>query len=680
MAQSQEGLDGDKNKGLWVGIDLGTTNSAVAAWDVNKCRSKLLRLSGGLATVSSSNPHKAGRIVPSALYFQDVVSDDDLMARYDHVIAGQNALDAAFGKTNTSDALLTSFKRILGLTERDLRVINSETTDNEPSNFDNFLSGLPYETVPGDDDALGTVSGRKICARIRPRTSSDNAGGFLNVDPILASALLLRNLREAAEKYLLTNNVTVPGLDFQKTLENPTKISNCVIGCPAHYSRLQRESLKKACSLAGFDGKIHIITESTAAAMAYGLNVAGGIKLILVFDMGGGTTDVTIAKCSTSQEDGENDGFSVLVTAGNHKLGGDDMDELILTWVSEQLRNFDATDKNELRLLRRKCRRAKESLCGNGSDEPPLESIEIGYKNESITLTRVVFETIIFPLVSEAKLVVEKAMEACKTKVEHDIQIDEVVLVGGGTRVPSIRNMLSERFPPPHPPSLCYSVNPDAAVAQGAAIQAAILSGLVPHHEIRSAMMLDAIPHSIGVLVPRKGEDISGDKAKDFIVEGDFVPILLKDSSLPAKGSSSFSLNDPNQNGVTVLVFENIGNDDHSLKLQFLGEFTFHLRRLNDESIASLPNGVRTIEIGMICETDGSFIVSVYDANDPEDVAKLINYKKSLGIEHIPDDDVIEGSTSGKVTPREQLLLALGLFFVCLFYISVKIAFHPKEF
>ena len=133
-------------------------------------------------------------------------------------------------------------------------------------------------------------------------------------------------------------------------------------------------------------------------------------------------------------------------------------------------------------------------------------------------------------------------------------------------------------------------------------------------------------------------------------------------------------------NGVTVLAFENVEDNPKAPNLQFLGEFTFLLCRLSEKSIASLHDGIRTVEIGMVCNIDGSLVVSIYDSNDPEDVAKLIKYKKSLGIE---DEEMFENDinkhVSDKITSKEQLLLGLCLFFVVVLYISVKIAFHQVK-
>jgi molecular chaperone DnaK (HSP70) len=205
---------------------------------------------------------------------------------------------------------------------------------------------------------------------------------------------------------------------------------------------------------------------------------------------------------------------------------------------------------------------------------------------------------------------------------------------------------------------LCTSVNAESAVAQGAAIQAALRSGLVPKHELRSALMLDALPHSIGVQMDNDA----------------FLPILDKDAQLPAMGYATFALADVHQPGVTVVAVEDVGEE---LPLERIGEFTFLLRRLSEEELSKL-NGTRTVNIGTTMETSGEFVVSVFDSNDPEHLEKKRRYQqhKAGGVELGYHD----GADKGSKMTRDEMIMVAGSVLLFLVYILVKVVFHdPLE-
>jgi len=249
------------------------------------------------------------------------------------------------------------------------------------------------------------------------------------------------------------------------------------------------------------------------------------------------------------------------------------------------------------------------------------------------------------------------------------LRMNEVVLVGGGTRVPSIRAMLGDKFPPPTPPELCYSIKPEAAVAQGAAVQAAILSGCVPRHELRSALMLDALPHTLGVLVPSDRKS-SHDEA--------YIPILQKDMTLPAMDCSTFYLADINQPGITVVAVEDVGDD---FPLQRVGEFTFLLRKLPDEEKASL-GGRRKIQVGFTVEQSGKFIVSIFDEHDPDHLAKKRRYleaKRKAG--ELAGDYEAVGEESTREKTKEEYFLNIAIALMIIVYFAVKVVFAgpPEE-
>ena len=374
---------------------------------------------------------------------------------------------------------------------------------------------------------------------------------------------------------------------------------------------------------------------------------------------GGGTTDLTI--CQESKDAA----FHVVVSQGDDCLGGDDMDlallQLVLSKYAQQQADSVVTTQ-ERRYLLRLCRKGKEELCGNADDgQGPAESCKIKISSDVVVnVSWQEFNDAIEPLIRRAQDLVRLALEQYQD-ASSSSSIDEVVLVGGATRVPEVRSMLQETFPRVE---LCTSVNADSAVAQGAAIQAALLSSLVPPHELRSALMLDALPHSIGVKMD----------------DGSFLPILEKDSQLPAVGYASFSLADVHQPGVTIVAVENVGND---LPCEKIGEFSFLLRKLSDEQLASLDNK-RSVDIGMTMETDGKFIVSIFDPNDPEHRAKRRRYLKNKAATCTNDikldyHESTTGTTSDDNWTKEETKLLLVPILLFIVYVVVKLAFHEVE-
>lgn len=313
------------------------------------------------------------------------------------------------------------------------------------------------------------------------------------------------------------------------------------------------------------------------------------------------------------------------------------------------------------------------------------------------------------------------------------ITIDEVILVGGASRVPAIREMLREHqqkmdqknstsattpavttpgtikasvikdaFPSADDDSnstnyhqsnnkssisytflndLCLSVHPMSAVAQGCAVHAALLSHTIPLHEIRSALMLDTCPYSIGVLIRYNNNDEHNEHQES----SSYVEIISKDSTLPAANYATFQLADANQRGVTITAVEMIEEDDdedHNRKTSYnvMGEFTFLLHRLTSQQIATmLPNNIRSIDVGMTLKEDGQFIVSIFDINDPEHVTKRSRFiqEKKKNMESIdlklPYDDVT--AVVDEPFTREQIVLMIVCIVIFILYVVVKISF-----
>jgi molecular chaperone HscA len=419
----------------------------------------------------------------------------------------------------------------------------------------------------------------------------------------------------------------------------------------------------QAAKRAGFEGYVGTIVESTAAALSYGLftkplkhsDEKG--KIIMVFDMGGGTTDVTIAQMVPS-ENQEDPTFKVLGTAGERRLGGDDMDLKLAEFVKHKIDSKSENGTGISYELRMECRTAKEALCGDGKDELPASKTRVRLGNDSVVISQEEFMKAIAPIVSKASELVESALNKCECTAAS---VDEVILVGGATRTPSIRTMLQSKFRN----ELCYSIDPYAAVAQGAAIQCAIQSELVPKHELRNALMLDALPHPIGVLVHNDNGEL-------------YVPILEPGMELPAMNYATFRLDHVRQKGVTVIAVEDVDDD---LPLERIGEFTFLLHRLSDEQYQSLEKDGRTIDVGMTVDRDGKFIVSIFDKNDPEHLVKKAKYQKwKRGNDNDQQEKHVyslgEMYGESQSLTREDLRLLACCIALFVLYVAVKLGFE----
>mmetsp|Transcript_21512 Transcript_21512/g.32692 ORF Transcript_21512/g.32692 Transcript_21512/m.32692 type:complete len:779 (+) Transcript_21512:66-2402(+) len=718
--------------GIWIGIDLGTTNSTAAFYSPSKNKAKLIRFRPQFATLQQNG--KYGRILPSAVQLTcDDDDDDDDDGEEDgkdgnnnnnnkkirEVSIGAEALKNERNRKQTqnnssSSVMLSSVKRIWGM--------DAKQVDNELKQDTSFLEGCPFDTIITDTDNETDTDNDtedKEVMIIIPSSSDNEDGDAKNdnvatVSPMYVAEVLLRTIKEEATHYFQKEKEVAVGMTSKNTDAdadadaNVVNVNNCILTVPAHFSRNRRDQMVKVAKskAVGFDGHVGTMVESTAAAMAYGLFV-GSTKprKILVFDMGGGTTDVTIAEMlppSSSSppegsgfESGSNSGsndkdqplFKVLGTMGERRLGGDDMDASLIEYVKDELvrkeeKAFTSFSKLELNQLRLSCRVAKEDLCGDGKDKDPAKSSKVEIVRSStsssasassyVTITQDTFGHAMAPLVARAAVLVEDALQSCNCTADD---IDEVILVGGATRTPAVRTMLQTKFPKNE---LCYSIDPYAAVAQGAAIQGAIVSNLVPRHELRNALMLDALPHPIGVLVK---EGTGKDKDDEM-----YLPILESGMELPAMHFASFRLADVKQKGITIVAVEDVGDD---LPLERLGEFTFLLHRLK-----SFTGKERMIDVGMTVETSGKFIVSIFDKNDPDHLKKKIRYQERKRKQQHQDgsdtstrtvvskpknlyalEDVLEKESFG----REEIMLVIGVAIVFILYVGIKMCFQEIE-
>ena len=632
----------DGSPGAWIGIDLGTSNCCAAVWDATRARPKVLQLHG----LARPRKGKTGRVMPSALLLGEG-SWQDIGVRV-KTLVGHDAVKR-MEETGSVKAFVSSVKRLIG--ESVPTITMTTTTATTPDGAATQNDAFGKDSVP----MIGTefIDG-KLTIRVQPLDQDET----VNVVPEQVLRLLLESIRQAAEVYLMKNTrkkkLSVPGGSTPVTV-GTTQVCNCVVGVPAHFGTQQRALVIEACRQAGFSGHVSTLTESTAASMAYGLFVSvPTTKHVMVLDMGGGTTDVTISRLSK-----EDNNFVVLATKGDRRLGGDDMDEALLRLILDRASASDGTASSlpyvddEKRSLMLRCRKAKEALCGT-DDDPPSQSVSVEHKDTTITIDQADLEAAIRPLLGRVRELVTSAMSQC-----DDVPIDEVVLVGGATRVPALQQLLKSVFP--DIPDLCMSLDAEAAVAQGTAIQAAIKSGLVPIAGLKSAMMLDALPHTLGVLVPGS--------------ETDYIPILAQDSVLPAMGYATFILADPNQAGVTVHAVEDTGDGT----LERVGEFSFLLRRLSDDQLKQL-GGTRSVDIGFTMEVSGKLIVSIFDENDPEHVRKKQRYQAAKAgnpVDSQGDKDGRSGGSTMNVDNEEVPIgLLVGAVVLFLLYVIAKAAFH----